>query len=139
MLPSYTATGSEWIRDLNTDEGRESDQIYEFDGTSNGVIVPREVFDHNLTNTFSVSFWMKHEPPVDQSNKHIKEHILCNADDHSKFVLVYLLALGFGGVIYILLTQLMIVVVISLSLSLVQMFAQRKIVITIRCSFAIVG
>lgn len=27
---------------------------------------------------------MKHEPPADHANKHIKEHILCNADDHKK-------------------------------------------------------
>ncbi|XP_046910255.2 calsyntenin 1 [Dermatophagoides farinae] len=83
LLPSPT-TGSEWIRDLPTDEGRESDQIYEFDGTNNAVIVPENVFDHNLTSKFTISFWMKHEPPLDQSNKHIKEHIICNADDHKK-------------------------------------------------------
>ncbi|OTF77881.1 calsyntenin-1-like protein, partial [Euroglyphus maynei] len=81
LLPSST-TGSEWIRDLPTDEGRESDQIYEFDGANNAVIVPENVFDHNLTSKFTISFWMKHEPPLDQSNKHIKEHIICNADDH---------------------------------------------------------
>lgn len=82
LLPSSNS-GAEWIRDLPTDEGRESDQIYEFDGASNSVLVPEDVFDHNLTSKFSVSFWMKHEPPLDQSNKHIKEHIICNADDHS--------------------------------------------------------
>ncbi|KAH9409789.1 Calsyntenin-2 [Tyrophagus putrescentiae] len=83
LLPSSNS-GAEWIRDLPTDEGRESDQIYEFDGASNSVLVPEDVFDHNLTSKFSVSFWMKHEPPLDQSNKHIKEHIICNADDHKK-------------------------------------------------------
>lgn len=82
LLPS-ASSGTEWIRDLPTDEGRESDQIYEFDGATNSVIVPEDVFDHNLTSKFSISFWMKHEPPLDQSNKHIKEHIICNADDHS--------------------------------------------------------
>lgn len=82
LLPS-SSSGAEWIRELPTDEGREGDQIYEFDGASNSVIVPEEVFDHNLTSLFTVSFWMKHEPPLDQSNKHIKEHIICNADDHS--------------------------------------------------------
>ncbi|KAI2796804.1 Calsyntenin-2 [Blomia tropicalis] len=83
LLPS-ASSGTEWIRDLPTDEGRESDQIYEFDGATNSVIVPEDVFDHNLTSKFSISFWMKHEPPLDQSNKHIKEHIICNADDHKK-------------------------------------------------------
>ncbi|KAF7491891.1 Calsyntenin-1 [Sarcoptes scabiei] len=84
LLPTFSASGSEWIRDLPTDEGKESDQIYEFDGASNAVIVPETIFDHNLTNKFTISFWMKHEPPLDQSNKHIKEHIICNADDHKK-------------------------------------------------------
>ena len=87
LLPSPTS-GADWIRDLPTDEGRESDQIYEFDGASNSVLVPEEVFDHNLTSQFTISFWMKHEPPLDQSNKHIKEHIICNADDHSMMMII---------------------------------------------------
>lgn len=94
--------GSEWTRDLPTDEGRESDQIYEFDGSTNAVVVPESTLNHNLSNKFAISFWMKHEPPAStdelgevhsnahttsssSNSKHIKEHILCNADDHSKY------------------------------------------------------
>jgi len=83
LLPSPN-TGAEWIRDLHTDDGHESDQIYEFDGASNAVVIPETTLNHNLSNVFTVSFWMKHEPPVDHTNKHIKEHIICNADDHKK-------------------------------------------------------
>ncbi|XP_054164903.1 calsyntenin-1-like isoform X2 [Oppia nitens] len=83
LLPS-PSTGAEWTRDLPTDDGRESDQIYEFDGATNAVVIPEATLNHNLTNKFTVSFWMKHEPPLDQNNKHIKEHIICNADDHKK-------------------------------------------------------
>jgi len=86
LLPS-PGVGSEWIRDLPTDEGRESDQIYEFDGSTNAVVVPSSILNHNLTNKFSISFWMKHEPPAESlhgNNKHLKEHIICNSDDHKK-------------------------------------------------------
>ncbi len=83
LLPS-PSTGAEWTRELPTDDGRESDQIYEFDGATNAVVIPEATLNHNLTNKFTISFWMKHEPPLDQTNKHIKEHIICNADDHSK-------------------------------------------------------
>lgn len=83
LLPS-PGIGADWTRDLPMDEGRDSDQIYQFDGTSNAVVIPPNVLNHNLTDTFSVSFWMRHEPPLDHTNKHIKEHIICNADDHSK-------------------------------------------------------
>lgn len=83
LLPS-PGLGTEWTRDLPTDEGRESDQIFGFDGATNAAIVPPSVLDHNLTNILTISFWMKHEDPSDHANKHIKEHILCNADDHRK-------------------------------------------------------
>lgn len=95
LLPT-PGLGSEWTRDLPTDEGRESDQIYEFDGNTNAVVVPESTLNHNLSSKFTISFWMKHEPPGNEfgdsrsgsgSNaKHIKEHILCNADDHSKYI-----------------------------------------------------
>lgn len=83
LLPS-PGIGAEWTRYLPTDEGHESDKIFEFDGASVAAMIPETVLDHNLTNKFSISFWMKHEPPADHTNKHIKEHIICNADDHKK-------------------------------------------------------
>lgn len=69
---------------MPTDDGHESDQIYEFDGTSNAVVVPESTLNHNLTDNFTVAFWMKHEPYPDHNDTHMKEHIICNADDHSE-------------------------------------------------------
>ncbi|RWS31255.1 Calsyntenin-1-like protein, partial [Leptotrombidium deliense] len=83
LLPS-PGIGTEWTRDLPTDEGHESDQIYEFDGATNSVVIQESTLHHNLTDNFTIAFWMKHEPPADHNNKHIKEHIICNADDHKK-------------------------------------------------------
>lgn len=84
LLPS-PGIGAEWTRGLPTDDGHESDQIYEFDGTSNAVVIPESTLNHNLTDNFTVAFWMKHEPYPDHNDTHMKEHIICNADDHSKF------------------------------------------------------
>lgn len=81
LLPS-PGIGAEWTRTLPMDDGHDSDQIYEFDGATNAVVVPEVTLSHNLTDNFTVAFWMKHEPPQDLNNTHIKEHIICNADDH---------------------------------------------------------
>nr|XP_042905858.1 calsyntenin-1 [Parasteatoda tepidariorum] len=81
LLPS-PGIGAEWTRSLPTDDGHESDQIYEFDGTSNAVVIPESTLSHNLTDNFTVAFWMKHEPYPDHNDTHMKEHIICNADDH---------------------------------------------------------
>lgn len=81
LLPS-PGIGAEWTRGLPTDDGHESDQIYEFDGTSNAVVIPETTLNHNLTDNFTVAFWMKHEPYPDHNDTHMKEHIICNADDH---------------------------------------------------------
>lgn len=83
LLPS-PGVGTEWTQGLPTDEGRESDQIYEFDGATNAVVIPESTVSHNLTNTFTVGFWMRHkEPPSTAHNaSHLKEHVLCSSDDH---------------------------------------------------------
>lgn len=80
LLPAPGA-GKDWTAGLHSDEGHEGDLIYEFEGDSSGAIVPESVLDHNLTNIFTISTWLKHKshPNMD---KHTKEHILCNADDH---------------------------------------------------------
>ncbi|XP_069178711.1 calsyntenin-1 [Procambarus clarkii] len=80
LLPAPGA-GKDWTAGLHSDEGHEGDLIYEFEGDSSGAIVPESVLDHNLTNIFTISTWLKHKshPNMD---KHTKEHVLCNADDH---------------------------------------------------------
>lgn len=64
--------------------GHESDQMFEFDGSSTAVSIPNSVLDHNLPATFTIATWMRHGEHNSQ-DKHVKEHILCSADDHSKF------------------------------------------------------
>ena len=64
---------------------RRVDQVFVFDG-STGVTVPPEVMSHNLTRNFTMSVWLKHEHHAGQ-DKHVKEHILCNADDHRKLLI----------------------------------------------------
>lgn len=97
MLPN-PGLGTEWTRSLPSDEGHESDQIFEFDGSSTAAIVPNSVLDENLSHTFTIATWMKHKQNPEQDRR-AKEHILCSADDHSKcssiflFVLCYLVIL----------------------------------------------
>lgn len=80
LLPT-PGSGLDWTKSLATDEGHESDQMFEFDGTSSAVAIPNEILDHGLARTFTLSTWMKHKLHPDQ-DKHVKEHILCSADDH---------------------------------------------------------
>lgn len=82
LLPS-PGLGSEWTKSLPTDEGRESDQIFEFDGVSTAVTIPPEVIHHGLPPTFTIATWMKHKDTPDQ-DRHVKEHVICSADNHSK-------------------------------------------------------
>lgn len=69
---------------VSTDDGHESDQIFEFDGVSSAVSVSNEVLNHGLAPIFTIATWLKHKNHPNQ-DKHVKEHILCSADDHSKF------------------------------------------------------
>ncbi|XP_073992692.1 calsyntenin 1 [Rhodnius prolixus] len=66
---------------VSSDEGREGDQIFEFDGVNSAVSVPNDVLDHGLSSTFTMATWLKHAHRADQ-DRHAKEHILCSADDH---------------------------------------------------------
>uniref|UniRef100_A0A8D9AP55 Calsyntenin-1 n=1 Tax=Cacopsylla melanoneura TaxID=428564 RepID=A0A8D9AP55_9HEMI len=81
LLPTPGLPGAEWTKKLATDEGHESDQMFEFDGVSSAVAIPNDVLDHGLSPQFTISTWMKHKP-IPHQDKHIKEHILCSADDH---------------------------------------------------------
>lgn len=86
LLPN-PGLGAEWTRSLPTDEGHESDQIFEFDGSSTAAVVPASVLDESLSHTFTVATWMKHKQNPDQDRR-AKEHILCSADDHSELLTV---------------------------------------------------
>ncbi|CAG9820749.1 unnamed protein product, partial [Phaedon cochleariae] len=80
LLPS-PGVGAEWTKPLISDEGHESDQMFEFDGSSTAVSIPTSILDHNLPSTFTIATWMRHGQHPNQ-DKHLKEHILCTADDH---------------------------------------------------------
>ena len=50
------------------------------------VDVPEEVLNQNFpAQTFTLATWMRHKPIDDGTDKHRKEHIICKADDHSKY------------------------------------------------------
>ncbi|XP_059490365.1 calsyntenin-1 isoform X2 [Neocloeon triangulifer] len=79
LLPN-PGLSTEWTKNLPSDDGHESDQIFEFDGNT-AAVVPNTVLDEALSHTFTVATWMKHKQSPD-SDHHTKEHIICSADDH---------------------------------------------------------
>jgi len=82
LLPTPGPTAS-WTSSLSRDEGREADEIFEFDGVDSAAIVPNDVLEHSLAQKFTIGIWVKHRPRPRQ-DPHVKEHILCAADDHSE-------------------------------------------------------
>ncbi|XP_072382339.1 calsyntenin-1 [Diabrotica undecimpunctata] len=80
LLPN-PGVGAEWTKPLISDEGHESDQMFEFDGATTAVTIPTSVLEHQLPTTFTISTWMRHGQHPSQ-DKHLKEHIFCTADDH---------------------------------------------------------
>lgn len=83
LLPSPSLTTS-WTQYLPTDDGKESDQVFYFDGQSNAVEVPENHFNHSLHKHFTIMTWMKHEHADLKDKKFPKEHILCMSDGESK-------------------------------------------------------
>ena len=76
---------SSWTKDLPTDDGQESDQIFAFDGRTTAIEVPSSKLDFALGESFTLSTWMKHaashsEDEVDFAKFGRKEHILCHSD-----------------------------------------------------------
>ncbi|XP_011501966.1 PREDICTED: calsyntenin-1 [Ceratosolen solmsi marchali] len=80
LLPT-PGPATPWTATLSRDEGREADEIFEFDGANSAAIVPEDVLEHSLAQKFSIGVWVKHRPRPRQ-DPHVKEHILCAADDH---------------------------------------------------------
>ncbi|XP_017869345.1 PREDICTED: calsyntenin-1 [Drosophila arizonae] len=76
ILPRDT----DWTKELSYDEGPEP--VFHFDGSA-GVVVPDGFIDHHdfSLKPFSIVTIFRHgnQSPM---NKHVKEHIVCNADDH---------------------------------------------------------
>ncbi|XP_042334569.1 calsyntenin-1 isoform X4 [Sceloporus undulatus] len=63
-----------WTIGLPTDNGHDSDQVFEFNGTQ-AVKIPDSVVIVNMKEPFVISVWMRHGPGSRE-----KEAILCNSD-----------------------------------------------------------
>lgn len=77
--------GSEWTKDLNSDEGDES--IFHFDG-SNGAVIPKNVIDVDglAAHPFTIQTMFRHHSIIN-NDKLTKEHVFCSADSHSELEL----------------------------------------------------
>ncbi|XP_027454818.2 calsyntenin-1 isoform X1 [Zalophus californianus] len=73
LLPSPSGS-SNWTVGLPTDNGHDSDQVFEFNGTQ-AVRIPDGVVSVNPKEPFTISVWMRHGPFGRK-----KETILCSSD-----------------------------------------------------------
>ena len=93
LLPSPTVGGS-WTKDLPTDDGQESDQIFAFDGKTTAIEVPPSKLDFGLGSSFTLSTWMKHSSNEDFAKLGRKENVLCHSDgDGTSLLICYLYVL----------------------------------------------
>ncbi|XP_067873061.1 calsyntenin-1 isoform X4 [Heterodontus francisci] len=76
LLPS-PSSNTNWTVGLPTDNGHDSDQVFEFNGTQ-AVKIPEGVLTTNLKEPFMISVWMRHGPGSSIHGE--KETILCNSD-----------------------------------------------------------
>ncbi|XP_020785142.1 calsyntenin-1 [Boleophthalmus pectinirostris] len=73
LLPAPSSSAN-WTVGLPTDNGHDSDQVFEFNGTQ-AIKVPEGLVSTSLKDPFTISVWMRHGPGA-----HEKETILCNSD-----------------------------------------------------------
>ncbi|XP_033824943.1 calsyntenin-1 isoform X4 [Periophthalmus magnuspinnatus] len=73
LLPAPSSSAN-WTVGLPTDNGHDSDQVFEFNGTQ-AIKVPDGLVSTSLKDPFTISVWMRHGPGA-----HEKETILCNSD-----------------------------------------------------------
>uniref|UniRef100_H3DCH9 Calsyntenin-1 n=1 Tax=Tetraodon nigroviridis TaxID=99883 RepID=H3DCH9_TETNG len=73
LLPAPSSSAN-WTVGLPTDNGHDSDQVFEFNGTQ-AIKVPDGLVSTSLKEPFTISVWMRHGPGA-----HEKETILCNSD-----------------------------------------------------------
>ncbi|XP_015233633.1 PREDICTED: calsyntenin-1 isoform X4 [Cyprinodon variegatus] len=73
LLPAPSSS-SNWTVGLPTDNGHDSDQVFEFNGTQ-AIKVPDGLVNTNLKEPFTISVWMRHGPGSRE-----KETILCKSD-----------------------------------------------------------
>lgn len=73
LLPSPSGSAN-WTVGLPTDNGHDSDQVFEFNGTQ-AVRVPDGLVSVSPKEPFTVSVWMRHGPSGRK-----KETVLCSSD-----------------------------------------------------------
>ncbi|XP_067329121.1 calsyntenin-1 isoform X2 [Anolis sagrei] len=73
LLPPPSNTAN-WTVGLPTDNGHDSDQVFEFNGTQ-AVKIPDNVVAVNMKEPFVISVWMRHGPGSRE-----KEAVLCSSD-----------------------------------------------------------
>ncbi|XP_018425679.1 PREDICTED: calsyntenin-1 isoform X4 [Nanorana parkeri] len=73
LLPP-PGSAANWTVGLSTDNGHDSDQVFEFNGTQ-AVKIPDGIVNADLKDPFVISVWMRHGPGGRE-----KETILCNSD-----------------------------------------------------------
>ncbi|XP_066547131.1 calsyntenin-1 isoform X2 [Amia ocellicauda] len=73
LLPAPSSTAN-WTVGLPTDNGHDSDQVFEFNGTQ-AIKIPEGVVSTSFKEPFTVSVWMRHGPGARE-----KETVLCNSD-----------------------------------------------------------
>uniref|UniRef100_A0A3P9KB85 Calsyntenin-2 n=1 Tax=Oryzias latipes TaxID=8090 RepID=A0A3P9KB85_ORYLA len=76
LLPAPSAA-TNWTASLLSDNGRDSDLIFRFDGHQ-AAKIPDWVVPQNLTDQFTIATWMKHGPIPGLRAE--KETLLCNSD-----------------------------------------------------------
>ncbi|KAE8591485.1 hypothetical protein XENTR_v10018464 [Xenopus tropicalis] len=93
LLPSPSMT-TNWTLGLPTDNGHESDQVFEFNGTQ-AVKIPDEFVTLNFDEPFVISVWMRHGTGGKE-----KESVLCfsgktEISQHHYFLYIHNCKLGF--------------------------------------------
>ncbi|KAG9332777.1 hypothetical protein JZ751_014876, partial [Albula glossodonta] len=73
LLPTPSSSAN-WTVGLPTDNGHDSDQVFEFNGTQ-AIKIPEGMVKTSLTEPFTISLWMRHGPGARD-----KETVLCNSD-----------------------------------------------------------
>lgn len=78
---------ADWTKDLIYDEG--PDSVFHFDGTT-GAMIPTTLLKQSdfASRPFSIMTMFRHHS-IQSNDKHTKEHIICSADDHSKYIYIF--------------------------------------------------
>lgn len=76
LLPSPSSS-TNWTVGLPTDNGHDSDEVFEFNGTQ-AVKIPDGILTTSSEEPLTISVWMRHGPGAGIQGE--KETILCNSD-----------------------------------------------------------